>query len=502
MSRALLSVWDKRDLIEFAKALKELGFELIATAGTFRALEGAGLEPKQVSDLTQFPEILSGRVKTLHPKIHGGILAQNTPEQQKEIAEHGISPIDIVVSNLYPFQEAIKKPNISTDDALENIDIGGPTMIRAAAKNYQNVLVVTNPNDYDLVLQALQENKTDEIRKDLARKAFAHSASYDAAIANWFNKEQELPESLHISVFKNNELRYGENPHQKAGLYTSGNSFWAKVIQHKGSSLSYLNIYDAQAAWQLVHEFEQASCAIIKHANPCGLATSKNIQSAYQKAFAGDPLSAFGGIVAINQEMNAETASLIMTNPKADVIIAPSYSPEVLEILKSKRKNMRLLEASKANPIRLEIKQVGSDYLVQTPDSPQIDRASWQVVSEIEPNSKEWQDLEMAYIACAYTKSNAIVLIKDNQAVGIGAGQQSRVDAVEIACKKAAQQAIGACLASDAFFPFRDGLDTAAKAGVKAIIQPGGSVRDSELIAAANEHGIAMVFTGKRHFRH
>jgi len=502
MAKALLSVWDKSGLLEFASGLRELGFELIATGGTFKELEEAGLEPSQVSKLTQFPEILDGRVKTLHPKIHAGILAKNTAEHLNEIKNHNISPINLVVSNLYPFKETIKKTNVSNEEILENIDIGGPTMIRAAAKNFQNVLVVTSPSDYQLVLAALRDNKADEIRESLARKAFAYTASYDAAIANWFNEKQELPESLHISIFKNKELRYGENPHQKAGLYINENSFWARVIQHKGSSLSYLNIYDAQAAWQLVYEFEQACCAIIKHANPCGLAIADNISDAYQNAFAGDPLSAFGGIVAINREMNAETAQAIMANPKADVVIAPGYSPEALEILKSKRKNMRVLEAQKPPNIKLELKQLGTDYLVQTPDKPKADRTNWQVVTKIKPNPEQWQDLEMAYIACAYTKSNAIVLIKDKQAVGIGAGQQSRVDAVEIAGKKAAERAKGASLASDAFFPFRDGLDAAAKAGVTVIIQPGGSVRDDELISAANEHGIAMVFSAKRHFRH
>ncbi len=502
MKKALLSVSDKRGLVEFARGLEELAYELIATGGTFKVLDLAGLEPIQVSNITSFPEILDGRVKSLHPRIHAGILAKRNQKHLAEIKKHSISPIDIVVSNLYPFKEAIKNPDISIEEALENIDIGGPTMIRAAAKNYQNVLVITSPDDYQQVLEALKAKQTDSLRKDLARKAFAHTASYDAAIANWFNSKESLPASLHLSLSKNKELRYGENPHQQAGLYTTDNSFWSEIIQHKGSSLSYLNIYDAQAAWQLVAEFNKPCCAIIKHANPCGLAIANNIQTAYKKAFAGDPLSAFGGVIALNQEIDKVSAEAIMANHKADVLIATSYTKEALKILKAKRKSMRVLEANKPTEYKLEIKQVGNDYLVQNPDQISADRANWRVVTKAKPSQKQWQDLEMAYIVCTYTKSNAIVLIKDNQAIGVGAGQQSRVDAVELASKKAGAKAINSSLASDAFFPFRDGLDAAAKAGVKAVIQPGGSIRDEELIAAADEHGIAMVFSGKRHFKH
>ncbi len=502
MGKALLSVYDKSGLAKFATELTKLGYELIATGGTYQLLENEGLKPIKVSELSGFPEILTGRVKTLHPVIHAGILAKRTKEQLKEIAALGIEPIDIVVVNLYPFEETIQDPDASFEQIIEKIDIGGPTMIRAAAKNYKNVLVLCEPSDYDSLIEALKSHKEGEIRERLAQKAFAHTARYDAAIANWFAREQALPDNYFISLDKQNDLRYGENPHQKAALYGPADGFWANTVLHKGLALSYLNIFDSEAAWQLVNEFDEPACVIVKHANPCGLSVAENISEAYQQAFEGDPLSAFGGIVAVNRKMDTETAKRIMANPKADVIIAPSYCAEALEFLNAKRKNMRVLEVGKAVQTDLEIKQVGNSYLLQTRDKLIPDRESWRVVSETKPTEAQWQDLEMAYILAAYTKSNAIVLVKDRQAIGIGAGQQSRVDAVEISAKKAGERAVGSSLSSDAFFPFRDGLDAAAKAGVSAVIQPGGSVRDDELIEAANEHGIAMVFTGERHFRH
>ena len=502
MAKALLSVYDKSGLLEFAAELKELGFDLIATGGTFQVLEKAGLKPTKVSDLSGFPEILGGRVKTLHPSIHAGILAKRTKEQLAEIEALGIEAIDMVVVNLYPFEETIKNPESSLEQIIEKIDIGGPTMIRAAAKNYKDVLVVCKPGDYDCVVKALSDNTEDAIREPLAKKAFAHTASYDAAIANWFARSQALADNYFISLKKQKSLRYGENPHQEAALYGPDDGFWAKTILHKGLALSYLNIFDSEAAWQLVNEFDKPTSVIVKHANPCGASTGETISDAYKRAFEGDPLSAFGGIVAVNRKMDAETAKRIMANPKADVIIAPSYSDEALSFLKAKRKNMRVLEVAEALATDLEIKQVGTSYLLQTRDKITANRNLWRVVSDAKPSEAQWQDLEMAFILAGYAKSNAIVLVKDRQVVGIGAGQQSRVDAVEISTKKAGARAKGSSLSSDAFFPFRDGLDAAAKAGVTAVIQPGGSVRDDELIQAANEHGMAMVFTGERHFRH
>ena len=504
MPKALLSVSDKTGLEPFARTLSKLGYDLVSTGNTYRTLKEAGLSVTQVSDVTGFPEILDGRVKTLHPKIHGGILAKRTEAHLSTLQEHEIAPIDLVVSNLYPFRETVAKPNVSADEALENIDIGGPAMIRAAAKNYPHVLVVVDPSDYERVGKALTEGTADDLRSSLARKAFAHTAAYDAAIVTWFDRDDLLPDSLHFALERAQDLRYGENPHQQGARYrTIGQmGWWDGATQHKGTGLSYLNLFDTEAAWRLVHEFDAPACVVVKHANPCGVAVAETISDAYEKAFACDPKSAFGGIVALNRTMDRATAAQLMDNPKADVVVAPGYSEDALEQLKAKRKNMRVLEAPAPGAGGLELRRVDAGFLVQQPDRVSLERSNWQVVTQAQPTEAQWRDLELAWTVCAYTKSNAIVLVKDAQAVGIGAGQQSRVDAGELAAKKAAGRAEGGACASDAFYPFRDGLDAAAEAGVKAVIQPGGSVRDDEVIAAADEHGVAMVFTGRRHFNH
>lgn len=502
--RALLSVSDKTGLVPFAQSLVSLGFELVSTGGTYTALQSAGLEVKKVSEVTAFPEILEGRVKTLHPSIHGGILAKRIPEHLTTLNDHDITPINVVVVNLYPFRETIAKPNVTVEEAIENIDIGGPAMIRASAKNHESVLIVVDPSDYDKVTSALTDGVSHELRVALARKAFAHTAAYDAAIVSWFDRDTLLPDTVHLALEKAGELRYGENPHQVGARYreVGKTGWWDSAIQHSGIALSYLNIFDAEAAWQLVHEFSNPACVIVKHANPCGVAVDSSIERAYERAFECDPKSAFGGIVALNQHVSLELAKELAANPKADVLIAPSFDAEGLELLKTKRKNMRVIEAKKPSQDRLELRRIDAGFLVQQTDKVLPHRSSWKVVSKAQPTETQWKDLELAWLVCAYTKSNAIVLAKDGQAVGIGAGQQSRVDSVEIAVKKADGRAKGGACASDAFFPFRDGLDAAAQSGISAVIQPGGSVKDDEIIAAANEHNLVMVMTGMRHFKH
>jgi phosphoribosylaminoimidazolecarboxamide formyltransferase/IMP cyclohydrolase len=505
MPRALLSVSDKTGLVSFAERLVAAGYELISTGGTFAELDGAGLPVTKVGDVTGFPEILEGRVKTLHPMIHGGILAKRTDAHQAELAAHEIIPIDLVIVNLYPFEQTVAKAGVSDAEAFEQIDIGGPTMVRAAAKNHSAVLVVVSPADYERVATALEAGAVDgAFRRELARKAFAHTAGYDAAIVRYFDREESLPDSLHFSLERRAVLRYGENPHQQGARYAERgvSSWWDGVTQHKGVALSYLNVFDAEAAWQLVHEFSAPACVVVKHANPCGVAVASDSASAYEQAFACDPKSAFGGIVALNRAVDDATAEAIMGNAKADVLIATGFTPEALTRLTDKRASMRVLEAPSPQTPGLELRRIAGGFLVQTPDTINRNRDAWQVVTDRAPTDAEWQDLELAWVVCAYTKSNAIVLVKDAQAVGIGAGQQSRVDAAEIAARKAMGRAASGACASDAFYPFRDGLDMAASAGVTAVIQPGGSVRDPEVIAAANEHGMAMVLTGERHFRH
>lgn len=508
MPRALLSVSDKTGLVEFATGLQRFGFELVSTGGTSEVLMEAGLPVTQVSSVTGFTEFLGGRVKTLHPNIHGGLLAQRTPEHLAELAAFDITPIDLVAVNLYPFRETVGSDDASLGTILEAIDIGGPTMIRAAAKNFEHVLVIVDPADYPRILEAQAAGVTLELRRKLAHKAFAHTAAYDGAIASYFNAligGDGLPETLHFSLERVQELRYGENPHQPGARYheVGTRGFWEELEQHGGVALSYLNMLDAEAAWRLVFEFETSPCAVvIKHANPCGVALDETIESAYERAFAADPKSAFGGVVALNRLVSEALAMKIVANPKADVVIAPGFEPEALAVLTRKRKRMRTLEAPPPSRPALELRQLAGGFLAQPPDRVGLDRAAWQVVTRVQPTPDQWRDLEMAWMVCAHSSSNAIVLVKDGQGVGIGVGQQSRVDAALLAVNKADGRARGGACASDAFFPFRDGLDVVAEAGVAAVIQPGGSVRDPELIEAADEHGVAMVLTGERHFRH
>lgn len=505
MPRALLSVYDKTGLAAFAAGLVDLGFELISTGNTMATLAEAGVNVIAVADVTGSPEILGGRVKTLHPAIHGGILAKGSDEHEAELARHGITRVDLVVSNLYPFRETVARPDVSEDGALEQIDIGGPAMIRAAAKNHPQVGVVVDPHDYERVLAELAGGLTAATRRELAVKAFAHTAAYDAAIVTWLEREQRLPTYLNLSLEKSQELRYGENPHQEGARYreVGANGIWDAAVQHSGLPLSYLNLFDGEAAWRLVHALgSQSACVIVKHANACGAAVAEGLGGAYDLAFAADPKSAFGGVVALPGVIDLRLAERLAGNPKADVVLARGYAPEALELLKKKRKNTRLLELPAPGPKALDVRRLDAGLLVQQPDVVGRGREGWQVASMRQPTAGEWRDLELANIVCAYTASNAIVFVKDGAAVGVGAGQQSRVDAVELAARKAGDRAQGSACASDAFFPFRDGVEAAAAAGVTALVQPGGSIRDEEIIAAADELSMALVMTGVRHFKH
>ncbi|HLG92404.1 MAG TPA: bifunctional phosphoribosylaminoimidazolecarboxamide formyltransferase/IMP cyclohydrolase, partial [Acidimicrobiales bacterium] len=498
---ALISVYDKTGLEDLASGLASLGWHLVATGNTARVLSAAGLSHQRVEELTGAPEMLGGRVKTLHPALHAGILADRSdPAHRAELEAAGIRPIDLVVCNLYPF---------GSRPGVEMIDIGGPTMVRAAAKNHAHVGVVVDPADYGPVLEELGAGHglSAATRRRLARAAFAHVAAYDAAIVAWFDRDDPdpLPPTIHLCLEQAAELRYGENPHQRAARYReAGRSDWLDgLVQHGGIPLSYLNLLDAEAAWRLVHGLgDRPAAVIVKHANPCGVAVADSVEAAYHRAFACDPMSAFGGIVALNRAVGDDLAAEMVANPKADVVVAPGYSPGALEAFRAKRKNMRVLEAHPPGPRPLELRRLGSGFLVQEPDRFLAGRDSWRVVTKASPTEAQWADLELAWRVCAATGSNAIVLVADGQAVGIGAGQQNRVEPAEIAARKAAGRARGGAAASDAFFPFRDGLDAVAAAGVAAVVQPGGSLRDDEVVAAADEHGIAMVMTGERHFRH
>lgn len=502
--RALLSVSDKTGLSDLAWALTELGYQLVSTGGTAKANREANHQVMDVAEVTGSPEMLGDRVKTLHPKIHGGILAMPSDEQhQADMLEYGIEAFDLVVVNLYPFTS---KPSI------ELIDIGGPTMLRGAAKNHANVCVVTSPDDYGLLIQELQQNgtTTDDFRRRMAAKAFAHTAAYDAAIATWFQDGELLPETLHLSLSRAPlELRYGENPHQRAGLYVVNGTdpWWSHIVQHSGIALSYLNMYDADAAWRLVHEPEFSSdiptCAIIKHANPCGFATANTLAEAYQLAFQCDEMSAFGGIVAVNQTIDDDTVVAMVAAAQADVVIAPGFAEGVVEQLIAKRKNTRLLEAPEPTFGGVHLRQVSGGILVQESHHFKATNPSqWEVMTERQPTAAELYDGFIAFILGGSVKSNSIVLVKDGVAWGVGAGQQNRLESAEIATKKAAGRAKGGALGSDAFFPFPDGIEAAAKAEVALIVQPGGSVKDDVNIARANELGLSMVFTGERHFIH
>ncbi|MFL6331759.1 MAG: bifunctional phosphoribosylaminoimidazolecarboxamide formyltransferase/IMP cyclohydrolase [Pyrinomonadaceae bacterium] len=535
--RALLSVSDKTGLVDFARALREFGVELLSTGGTAQALREAGLEVRDVSDVTGFPEMLDGRVKTLHPRIHGGILAvRDNPEHARALAEHEIGPIDMVVVNLYPFEQTIAREGVTLAEAVEQIDIGGPAMVRSAAKNFKDVAVVTSPEKYPRIVQLLTANGGSlslKTRSRLALAAFSHTGNYDQAIHSylaealhvggadirsaftitefikvnaadkWIAAGGPFPEGVSLLLSKEADLRYGENPHQKAALF--------KVFQEQkgiaqaevlgGKEMSFNNYVDADAAWQLVCDFNETACAIIKHMNPSGVGTAATLEEAYRRALATDPVSAFGGIVAFNRTVD-EPAARALTEIFTEVVVAPDFEEAAVEVLKSK-KNLRILRAGVARePEGLDFKRVTGGLLVQTRDAHRLRREDLKVVTRREPTAEEFEALVFAWTVCKHTKSNAIVYARAGQTVGVGAGQMSRVDSVRIGAMRAQLPVEGSVLASDAFFPFRDGLDEAAKHGITAVIQPGGSVRDAEVIAAADEHNLAMVFTGIRHFRH
>ncbi|MPY91761.1 MAG: bifunctional phosphoribosylaminoimidazolecarboxamide formyltransferase/IMP cyclohydrolase [Acidimicrobiia bacterium] len=499
MPRALLSVHDKSGLVELARGLAGLGWEVVSSGGTARALQAAGVAVTEVSQVTGFPEMLDGRVKTLHPRIHGGILADRANDEHlAALAGHDITPIDLVVCNLYPF---------SSDPSVELIDVGGPTMVRAAAKNFDGVGIVTRPSQYAAVLGELRAggSLSAETRRQLARDAFALTAAYDAAIVAWLDEASDDPlkATLHLGLERAQELRYGENPHQRAARYRriGGRSWWDDAVQHGGKALSYLNLYDAEAAWRLVHSLgERPAAVVVKHANPCGVAVAEDITEAYRLAHECDPVSAFGGIVAVNRPLPAPLAEALAP-VFTEVVLAPGYEPGALAFLTAK-KNLRVLEARPAGQPDLVYRTIDGGLLVQTPDRVTWDREQFRVVTERVPSEAEWADLELAWRVVAAVTSNTIVVAQGGAVWGIGAGQQNRRDAGVLAAQKAAGRARGGACASDAFFPFRDGLDAAAEAGCTAVVQPGGSIRDDEVIAAADEHGMAMVLTGERHFRH
>ena len=512
MPRALLSVSDKTNLVEFARGLIGRGYTILSTGGTASTLKAAGVEVVSVSDVTRFPEMLDGRVKTLHPAIHAGILARrDVPAHLDALRDHALEPIDVVAVNLYPFSQTAARPDAAFDELIEQIDVGGPTMVRAAAKNSEHVGVVVDPADYGEVLGELRRDGrlSDETRRRLARAAFAHTAAYDAAIVAWMDEgsaDEVLPATLHLALERTDEkLRYGENPHQRAARYreVGTTTWWDGVEQLAGLALSYLNIYDTEAAWRLVHDLGTGpACAIIKHANPCGVAVAGDLATAYQRALEGDERSAFGGIVALNGPLTEAVADRIVAGPQADVIVAPSYEAGAVDKLIARRKATRLLKASAPEPERRQYRQVGGGFLVQEPHSFEAGRDQWRVVTKVAPTEEQWRDAELAWRIGGHVKSNSIVLVNGGMAVGIGAGQQSRVDAAELAARKAGDRARGGACASDAFYPFRDGVDAAVAAGAAVVVQPGGSLRDDEVIAAADEHGVAMVLTGERHFLH
>ena len=508
--RALISVYDKTGVVEFARGVAAAGYELVSTGGTHRTLtEEGGLSVRQVADVTGSPEILDGRVKTLHPVIHGGLLARReSAEQMAELSAHGIETIDLVVVNLYPFVATISRPDVTLDDALENIDIGGPTMLRAAAKNFPSVAVVVNPDDYGWVADKLANGGlTAEDRRGLAAKAFRHVSEYDSAVTAYLTgpaEADQLPERLTISLDKVSGLRYGENPHQAGALYAPSGKALAGIAgatQLHGRELSYNNLMDADAAWRTVSDFAEPTVAVVKHNNPCGLASRESIAEAYRLAYEGDTVSAFGGIVAVNRTVDAATAQA-MDAIFYEVVIAAGYDDDALEILQRKR-NLRILAVGSApESAPLDLRPISGGMLVQGADVIAEDPGDWRTVTEREPGAAERRDLAFAWKAAKHIKSNAIVFAKDRALVGMGAGQPNRVVSVHLSQRIAGDKAKGAVLASDAFFPFPDNIELAAEAGITAIAQPGGSVRDEEVIAAADRAGLAMVFTGVRHFRH
>lgn len=521
--RALLSVSDKAGILEFAQALSHRGVELLSTGGTARLLAEAGLAVTEVSDYTGFPEMMDGRVKTLHPKVHGGILGRRG-QDDAIMAQHDISPIDMVVVNLYPFAQTVAREGCSLEDAVENIDIGGPTMVRSAAKNHKDVAIVVSSGDYEAIIAEMDAHEnglTLETRFDLAIKAFEHTASYDSMIANYFGSlvpayhgernqpAGRFPRTLNLNFIKKQDMRYGENSHQDAAFYIEENIAEASVAtaqQVQGKALSYNNIADTDAALECVKEFSEPACVIVKHANPCGVATGDSLLSAYDRAYQTDPTSAFGGIIAFNRELDEATAQAIISRQFVEVIIAPAVSDEALKITAAKQ-NVRVLICGQwqTRTAALDFKRVNGGLLVQDRDLGMVDASQLRVVSKRQPSEQELRDALFCWKVAKFVKSNAIVYARDGMTIGIGAGQMSRVYSAKIAGIKAGDEGLevkGSAMASDAFFPFRDGIDAAAAVGVSCVIQPGGSIRDEEVIAAADEHGIAMIFTDMRHFRH
>jgi phosphoribosylaminoimidazolecarboxamide formyltransferase/IMP cyclohydrolase len=510
---ALISVSDKTGLEEFATGLNELGIGIISTGGTAKFLASSGIHVGLVEDLTGFPEIMDGRVKTLHPKIHGGILSDRRKEEhQEQINQFDIRVIDIVVVNLYPFAETVSRPGILMDEVIENIDIGGPALIRAAAKNYRNVAVVVDPEDYRSVVEELKTNQNElrlATRQKLAAKAFNYTAFYESLISSFFRKEfgPVFPKHFTFGFRKSFEPRYGENPHQKAAFYKLPEvkePCISNAVQLHGKRLSFNNVCDSDAAIELIKEFEKPAAVIVKHTNPCGAALCETVSEAFGKALKCDPISAFGGIIALNRECNSETAEQIASFFN-EVVIAPSYSKEALDILKEK-KNLRILQVKGLESVKplpgLEFRKVGGGLLIQERDIYKLNKSELKTVTNKKPAKEQIRDMLFGWAVARHVKSNAIVLVKNEATVGIGAGQMSRVDSVKLACQEAGGKAIGSVLVSDAFFPFRDSIDLASKSGVTAVIQPGGSVRDEEVIEAADEHEMVMLFTGHRCFRH
>jgi phosphoribosylaminoimidazolecarboxamide formyltransferase / IMP cyclohydrolase len=534
--RVLLSVSDKTGLVEFARGLQEFGVELLSTGGTAAALRAAGLPVRDVSDVTGFPEMLDGRVKTLHPRVHGGLLGvRDNAEHAAAMREHGIEPIDMAVINLYPFERTVAREGVTLEEAVEQIDIGGPAMVRSAAKNWRDVAVITSPEMYGQLLEEMREHDgalSLNTRARLAMLAFTRTSSYDRAIASYLGEKVGpdfagaaaffvsegadddrpggMPDSIELSLSKTADLRYGENPHQLAALYQTGEPGVASAEVLAGKEMSFNNYIDAEAAWQLVNDFEETACAIIKHTNPAGCALGATAEEAYRRALATDPVSAFGGIVAFNREVD-ERAARAVTEIFTEVVVAGGYDDAALEVLRAK-KNLRVLRVKEGGsleepelPPDYDYKKISGGMLVQTRDAVWMIRDNFKVVTKRAPTEEEFNSLLFAWTVCKHTKSNAIVYAVAGQTIGVGAGQMSRVDSVRIGAARARAHGLetaGAVLASDAFFPFRDGLDEAAQRGITAVIQPGGSVRDAEIIAAADEHGLAMVFTGVRHFRH
>jgi phosphoribosylaminoimidazolecarboxamide formyltransferase/IMP cyclohydrolase len=518
VSRALISVSDKNGIVDFARALQELNIELLSTGGTFRLLKENNISVTEVSDYTNFPEMMDGRVKTLHPKVHGGILGRRGVDDEV-MEEHSIKPIDMVVVNLYPFASTVSDPTCTLPDAIENIDIGGPTMVRSAAKNHKDVAVLVNNSDYAEVVEELKKNQGQlkyQTRYELMVKAFEHTAGYDGMIANHFgargtdNTARDFSNTFNMQYFKTQEMRYGENPHQKAAFYTEASPTEASVAtakQLQGKELSFNNIADTDAALECVKQFDEPACVVVKHANPCGVAVAADIGAAYELAFATDPESAFGGIIAFNRELDSKTARAICEKQFVEVIIAPTVSADASAVV-AEKKNVRLLACGmwdSQRPNDFDYKRVNGGLLIQDRDNGMVCERDLKVASKRIPTSSEMSDMLFAWKVAKMVKSNAIIYAKNNQTIGVGAGQMSRINSARIAGIKAEHaglDVVGAVMASDAFFPFRDGIDNAGKAGISCIIQPGGSMRDDEVITAANEHGMAMVFTGMRHFRH